>query len=78
MMWREMMRDDSAACALVKYRISKGDLLYAEVVATFASLSAARDYFLANKHNLDYEFRWSDWNEYAIVRCADSAPLESL
>jgi hypothetical protein len=54
---------------IIKQRISKGDLIYEDVIASFDTQAEAEKYYLVKIKGTDPEegFRWSDWTEYQII-----------
>ncbi len=62
---------------IIKQRISKGDLVYEEVVADFVGREEAEEYYLRNiKGDPEEGFRWSDWTEYRIEEVEASSAKE--
>jgi len=57
--------------AIVKYSLSKGDLMRTETLGIFETLDEAKTSFAVNDYSKKGGFRWSDWDEYRIVRVED-------
>lgn len=63
--------DGERGYAVIRYKISKGDIFDEAIVGFFSRFQAAEAEMLCRMAGRDHDVRWPDWEEYEVHKYID-------